>query len=218
MSRQRLGLHWMDNRCAFFDTLRCVSMDETEVFECVWVCCRKTKLLRLIASKLQWLRVFARTCQNFFLSPQFFNLCLWETLSICWTTIERQRVVRILWVFFVEYVISSVIPMDKLSCVAARLLDWFWSFTHNLRFRYCSWSLFSSVCHFIGSWQIHSMGINYLRFFFHIESIFMVLNISLFVRITVILLIVGEYVLRVGIPHESVSATLEPALILITGG
>ena len=218
MSWQRLGLHWMDNRCAFFDTLRCVSMDETEVFECVWVGCRKTKLLRLIASKLQWLRVFARTCQNFFLSPQFFNLCLWETFSICWTTIERQRVVRILWVFFVEYVISSVIPMDKLCCVAARLLDWFWSFTHNLRFRYCSWSLFSSVCHFIGSWQIHSMGIYYLRFFFHIECIFMVLNVSLFVRIAVILLVVREYVLGVWIPHESVSATLEPALILITGG
>ena len=218
MSWQRLGLHWMDNRCAFFDTLGCVSMDETEVFECVWVGCRKTKLLRLIASKLQWLRVFARTCQNFFLSPQFFNLCLWETLSICWTTIERQRVVRILWVFFVEYVISSVIPMDKLCCVAARLLDWFWSFTHNLRFRYCSWSLFSSVCHFIGSWQIHSMGIYYLRFFFHIECIFMVLNVSLFVRIAVILLVVREYVLGVWIPHESVSATLEPALILITGG
>jgi hypothetical protein len=62
------------------------------------------------------------------------------------------------------------------------------------------------------------MGIYYLRFFLHIESIFMVLNVSLFVRIAVILLIVREYVLWVWIPNESVSATLEPALILITGG
>ena len=46
----------------------------------------------------------------------------------------------------------------------------------------------------------------------------MVLNVSLFVRIAVILLVVREYVLGVWIPHESVSATLEPALILITGG
>lgn len=218
MSWQRLGLHWMDNRCAFFDTLGCMGMDETEVFECVWVGCCEAELLRLIASKLQWLRVFARTCQKFFLSSKFIDLSFWETFSICWTTIERQRVIRILWVFFMEYVFSSVIPIDKLCCVTTCLLNWLWSFTHDFSFRYSSWSLFTCVCYFIGCWQIHSMGIYYLRFFFHIESIFMVLNVCLFVRIAVILLVVGEYVLWVWIPNESVSAPLEPALILITGG
>ena len=62
------------------------------------------------------------------------------------------------------------------------------------------------------------MGIYYLGFFLHIEGIFMILDICLFVCIAIVLLIVRENVLWVWISHEPVSAALESTLILITGG
>ena len=62
------------------------------------------------------------------------------------------------------------------------------------------------------------MGIYYLRLFLHVESVLVVLDLCLLVLVAVVLFVVREYVLGVGIADESVGASLEPALILITGG
>ena len=82
---------------------------------------------------------------------------------------------------------------------------------------FSSFSFLASVCIFVSSLQIHLVRINDFGFFFKVESVLMVLNLSVSNPVTVILFVVGEDILWVWVSHESVSAAHHSALLLITG-
>ena len=118
----------------------------------------------------------------------------------------------------VEHIVSAIVPVYKALGVAARLLDWLGGFAYDWWLWNCCRALLPLVRIFIGSREVHFMGIYYLRLLLHVESILVVLDLRLLVLVAVVLFVVREYVLGIGIADESVGASLEPALILITGG
>ena len=62
------------------------------------------------------------------------------------------------------------------------------------------------------------MRIDDLCFFLKVECILVVLNLCLFVSVTVILFVVREDIFRVWVPNKSISTALESTLLLVTGG
>ena len=62
------------------------------------------------------------------------------------------------------------------------------------------------------------MGINDFGFFLKIESFFMIFDFSLLVCVAIILFIIGENILRVRIPDESISAACHSAVVCIASG
>ena len=83
---------------------------------------------------------------------------------------------------------------------------------------FSSLSFGTSVCIFVSSLQIHFVWINDFGFFLKVESVFVVLNLSVSDPITVVLFVIREDILWVWVSHESVSAADHSALLLITGG
>ena len=172
----------------------------------------------MVAAQLKRLGLFARALQKFLLSPQLFNLSFREALCVRRAALERQRIIRILRVLLVEHIVSAIVPVYKALGVAARLLDGLGGFAYDWWLWNCCRALLSLVRIFIGSREVHFMGIYYLRLLLHVESILVVLDLRLLVLVAVVLFVVREYVLGIGIADESVGASLEPTLVLITGG
>ena len=71
---------------------------------------------------------------------------------------------------------------------------------------FSSFSFLASVCIFVSSLQIHLVRINDFGFFLKVESVLMVLNLSLSDSITVILFVIREDILWIRVSHESISA------------
>ena len=71
---------------------------------------------------------------------------------------------------------------------------------------FSSLSFLASVCIFVSSLQIHFVGIYDFGFFLKVESVLMVLNLSLCDSITVILFVIREDILWIRVSHESISA------------
>ena len=118
----------------------------------------------------------------------------------------------------VEHIVSSVVPVNKALGVTAWLLYGLGGIANNWCFRNCGRAMPPLVNIFVGSWKVHFMGIYYLWLLLHVESVFVIFDVCLLVHVAIILLVIGEHIFGIGIAHESVSASLEPSLILITGG
>ena len=71
---------------------------------------------------------------------------------------------------------------------------------------FSSLSFLASVCIFVSSLQIHFVRIYDFGFFLKVESVLMVLNLSLSDSITVILFVIREDILWIRVSHESISA------------
>lgn len=71
---------------------------------------------------------------------------------------------------------------------------------------FSSLSFLASVCIFVSSLQIHLVRIYDFGFFLKVESVLMVLNLSLSDSITVILFVIREDILWIRVSHESISA------------
>jgi len=139
-------------------------------------------------------------------AAQLSSLPLSEVVFVRRASVERQRIVRVLGVLFVEDIIVAVLPVRERCLVRARLLDGLRWMCHFLNFLFGLQALLSSELAFVCSRHVHLVRVDDLGLFFEVECLLVVFDLCCGQLAVVVLTVVGEESLWVGVAHEPVRA------------
>ena len=137
---------------------------------------------------------------------QLAGLALGEILFVSRTTIERKRVVRVLWVLLMEDVILAVVPVGEGGMVGACLLDGLRGLHNFTLLGLGALSFLASEPGLVRRDKVHGVRVDDLGFFLKVEGLLMALNLCLCKLAVVILTVVREQRFWVGVSDETISA------------
>ena len=148
--------------CYWFHYLRCYLwfLRYFESFVCPLVCCFCFKNLWTILSQAQS-TLSTYLFNHLIMFTQLLLLLFCKILSIVGFTLERQRIEWILWLFFMENIILTILPIRK--CLHVRRVCKYWFTLIHMPFRFfLFWNYFEFCKCFSGRClQIHLMRIYY---------------------------------------------------------
>ena len=140
-------------------------------------------------------------------TAQFTSLSLSEIVFVRRSSIEGQRVVRVLRVLLVEDIVPAVIPVGEGGVIRACLLGGLGRSRNFLLFHLGLFTLLSLVFSFVCCGHVHLVRVDDLALLLKVEGLLVAFDFSLGELICVVLTVVGEEGLRVGVADESVSTT-----------
>lgn len=127
-------------------------------------------------------------------------------LLVCRATVEGERVVGVLRALLMEHIVLAIIPVRERCMVRACLLNGFIRAYNLLIFRGNGFTLFATESLLMSRLKVHSMRVDDLGFFLHVEGLLVVLDLSSRKLVVEVLTIVREQRLRVGVTHEAIDA------------
>ena len=211
---QALCLDRVHNWRAFFNSFRWMSLDEAEVFEILWVSRLEVEVCRDVAAELEIVRVSVGV-EQFLHAFEFLALPLREIVFVCRSSVERQRVVRVLRFLLMEDVILAIVPVWECCVVWARFLDWLRWFNNLVHFSRSSFTLFSAELAFIRRCHVHLVRVDDLALLLEIKGLLVGFNLGLCQLSVVVLAVVWEKRFWVWVPHESIRASSESRAIVL---
>jgi len=107
----------------------------------------------------------------------------------------------------VEDIVLAVIPVGEGSVIGAGLLDRLGRFHNFLLFHLGLFTSLSLELSFVCCRQVHLVRVDDLALLLEVEGLLVAFDFGLGELLCVVLTVVGEEGLRVGVAHESVSAT-----------
>lgn len=113
-----------------------------------------------------------------------------------------------------ENIVFTIVPVRERGMIAAGLLDWS-TWAHDLLvFLWGRLTFLTLKSLLVSGLQIHGVGINDFSLFFHVERLFVILDLCLRKFIGIILSVVGEKRLWIGVTHEAIDATCLPCTLI----
>jgi hypothetical protein len=139
-------------------------------------------------------------------TTQFPSLSLSEIVFVGRSSVEGQRVVRVLRVLLVEDIVPTVVPVGEGSVIRACLLGGLGRSSNFLLFHLGLFTPLSLKLSFVCCSQVHLVRVDDLALLLKVEGLLVAFDFSLGKFLCVVLSVVGEEGLRVGVADESISA------------